>query len=1272
MSWNINEIRNRIKSQVAQKYKPAYDLIQESYNKFGDGGTKPVVLKGQDFADAVLRDERMKRAAVLQYLDINHKFGQYKDNPKYKDQFDEFVQVMRPIFREALIRNGYPLTNLDNLVRQAGFESRYGLDPRGDKGFNFTGIKWNKNSSSYDHSKHTDGEDYIDFDNLYDFANYHVQVVNNKWDGLNANNTVDFVERLHPNNGGQGSYSGNVDGYRSNLTHMKSLDKYLDKADVEYPINSTYKPYAERQISPASILQSQGAIRSNGGNLFLTGGSEGIFGTLNPIQKLRDRLYRANSPSDYSIGRHIEDTMHPENRVILSDPVAEAMWANYMNQQNYYTKDSKQNISSLPVTGMLQKAQYSPTIGTPKYENVYEVNPELLNTENAYYHPVNDDVLYDLVTKNAADNSITKTSLHNNSLGTYGVSLGEDENGKYISYYDDWDINPFSDNSYSKKDDESNLMKAGRAVLGGFDDISVVGKPFSVYGRRYYTDDDIERIRRQKSRALGGNLFFDGGDEEQINAILQTAPWYEEMDTPDNTLWNYNTNNPAVIAMPEVSTTTPARTKKAKLVAKRTRGMTNDELVREQEQKRALDRNMSEGQRAAAKVLAPLVAAPAATALVPALASAGEAYSAWSAANPILSSTLSSGIESAFIADVANRRLIQGEHPVYGQGENGFYKYVLPASQDLMDATIGLGALNRMPTIVGNATQDLTRGLNWVNRNYIRPYRLSRAINNEINKGIEYNKWLDNLNTEVEESLRYYGPRRSKGRAVLLEDVYPGGVYPYSSRTSLADLAYKDIYKIANGQARTSGVDFPSLGKIIHQDATGPQPVNSEGFVPKLIQWGSKDGTIASDPKIWWYKDRPFYNREFADDGFAYVMDETKANNVGSVDPFKGSIVKTENVPFENIDYALRYDPLTGTVERHKFIGVRPKVTTEPEVSTIDFNTARTAQEQPLSLASNQKSLGGNLFAKGGEEESEQEYVDPNAVNITNPQTLTFNDEGAPMWLGEDNVWRTIPNGGIYQELPEVTVTAQGDEVVPAHLYNQYKDWQANTQRVNMGDYNAHNPIDRALRQFNPEGGTTGRDFLNYLEKSGQSAQSTINMGRAGAGIPSVGFLATEAIPTAYAALQTAGNWLAPKIFTESGALTEGAGKFMLSIPGMEAGREVGEMVYPYMSHGNTWNEDWEKINKWLDKFREAFGYTKEELPEAYINNYGSIVAPRVGFRKYDKGGNLYADGSELSSSRTVGIPAFYNRALGGIINTTNPIQNYANNPHIGIPTVRY
>lgn len=48
---------------------------------------------------------------------------------------------MTPIFKEALEENGLPTTNLNNLVRQAALESNYGLDPRGERGFNLSGIK---------------------------------------------------------------------------------------------------------------------------------------------------------------------------------------------------------------------------------------------------------------------------------------------------------------------------------------------------------------------------------------------------------------------------------------------------------------------------------------------------------------------------------------------------------------------------------------------------------------------------------------------------------------------------------------------------------------------------------------------------------------------------------------------------------------------------------------------------------------------------------------------------------------------------------------------------------------------------------------------------------------------------------------------------------------------------------------------------------------------------------------------------------------------------
>ena len=69
-------------------------------------------------------------------------------------------------------------------------------------------------------------------------------------------------------------------------------------------------------------------------------------------------------------------------------------------------------------------------------------------------------------------------------LGTYTVSLGEDENGKYISYYDDWDINPTR--GLSAKYKVPFLENIGDIVPGSH--------PFTVYGRRYYTDEDLRKV----------------------------------------------------------------------------------------------------------------------------------------------------------------------------------------------------------------------------------------------------------------------------------------------------------------------------------------------------------------------------------------------------------------------------------------------------------------------------------------------------------------------------------------------------------------------------------------------------------------------------------------------------------------------------------------------------------------------------------------------------------------------------------------------------------
>ena len=147
-------------------------------------------------------------------------------NSNNKEQ--EFASIMVPIFGKALYSEGIQTSkdNLDNLVRQAALESNYGLDPRGKSGFNLSGIKWYK-GCIYGKTKGVDGQDYIDFPSLEDYAKYKVRLLNNKYDVFNAKNTTDFVDRLHGNNSSKANYSASKDKYLSALNNMKTLNQYL-------------------------------------------------------------------------------------------------------------------------------------------------------------------------------------------------------------------------------------------------------------------------------------------------------------------------------------------------------------------------------------------------------------------------------------------------------------------------------------------------------------------------------------------------------------------------------------------------------------------------------------------------------------------------------------------------------------------------------------------------------------------------------------------------------------------------------------------------------------------------------------------------------------------------------------------------------------------------------------------------------------------------------------------------------------------------------------
>jgi hypothetical protein len=91
-----------------------------------------------------------------------------------------------------------------------------------------------------------------------------------------------------------------------------------------------------------------------------------------------------------------------------------------------------------------------------------------------------------------------------NTLGTFSLNRGSDDRGDYIDYYDEWDLNPFTDNLGGKPD------KNKRKIEDFFyDDVFRLNTP-KVYGRVYMDeliggDQEVPKLldRLNKSSIYG-------------------------------------------------------------------------------------------------------------------------------------------------------------------------------------------------------------------------------------------------------------------------------------------------------------------------------------------------------------------------------------------------------------------------------------------------------------------------------------------------------------------------------------------------------------------------------------------------------------------------------------------------------------------------------------------------------------------------------------------------------------------------------------------------
>lgn len=171
---------------------------------------------------------------------------------------------------------------------------------------------------------------------------------------------------------------------------------------------------------------------------------------------VKERAYRTITPQDYNIPKAAKEFVSGKNRNKQDiSPVRNEEWARYLG---------------VPYEG---ESNFEPSPYRPQKGKTYDTVLRFKDESKI----LSDDALNQMLDRQrkTGKNSWLVTG-NGGGLGTYTLSLGEDEKGKYISYYDDWDINPFKGIS----------AKLNIPILSKIEDVVPGSNPYTVYGRRYY------------------------------------------------------------------------------------------------------------------------------------------------------------------------------------------------------------------------------------------------------------------------------------------------------------------------------------------------------------------------------------------------------------------------------------------------------------------------------------------------------------------------------------------------------------------------------------------------------------------------------------------------------------------------------------------------------------------------------------------------------------------------------------------------------------------
>lgn len=223
---------------------------------------------------------------------------------------------------------------------------------------------------------------------------------------------------------------------------------------------------------------------------------------------IRNKLFYNLNPEGYAIPDENALPIYPEKRIkdALSDrnkgrnlflngtvKLRNPIYAKYLSIDSIPTEYG----GKAAVNDILTKSKYQPTKGN-EHNDYYKSTNDYYDEGDYTTGPLSDTNLAKALQYKTDNKKSTfvMPNTYDNVMGAYTVSFGKDRKGKYMSYYDKWDLNPFESTVVGNEDLENRYN---------------IGKAVHLYNRRYYTDKDSVNVMNKYRRfrngfRLGGGL----------------------------------------------------------------------------------------------------------------------------------------------------------------------------------------------------------------------------------------------------------------------------------------------------------------------------------------------------------------------------------------------------------------------------------------------------------------------------------------------------------------------------------------------------------------------------------------------------------------------------------------------------------------------------------------------------------------------------------------------------------------------------------------------